>query len=141
MHRVTLKGLPLSDETKATLLTTPGISGAIVHAGPDKDTRILVYGPGCEIKDRPAARQTWPDAEFIWERSRPTSEVEAKGRTATALHALDEDPEMTPYFAAQYAGVNVSAVYRALARREAKQAAPKCQCCGRPLHATLAVAA
>lgn len=150
MQRMTLRGLPISEATRKTLENTAGIAGALVGYGPepDQNTQVHVFGPGCFLKTLERAQALVPGAVYFWERDwKPARrKVVAKprtdglSRTAAALKLIDTE-EVTPYSAAQQCGVDVAAVYRALARREARAKAPKCQCCGRPLHAPQGVAA
>lgn len=141
--RMTLRALPLSAATKHKLLHDPGVAGAVLFhtTTADEDVRAATFGPGCASKTLDDTLARLSNASAYWERGQPTHEIAEQGRTAVAVHLLDETPWLTPYTAAKTAGINPSAVYRAMGRREAKAAQPTCQCCGRPLHATLGLAA
>jgi hypothetical protein len=107
---------------------------------------VTVFGPGLSLPSLEEARKAEPGAAWLWERDakptkrKPKPRADGLSRTAAALKLIDEEDGITPYAAAQQCGVDVAAVYRALARREAKAKAPKCQCCGRPLPAEAACA-
>lgn len=147
MRRVTLKGLPITETTRKTLLGNASVAGALVSDDPDEGRiSVTVWGPGLSLSSLEAARKAAPGAAWCWERDwKPAAKPKAKpradglSRTQAALTLIDRE-EITPYSAALRCGVNVSAVYRALARRDAKAATPKCQCCQRPLAAVASLA-
>lgn len=148
MLRVTIDGFPVTEGTRKALLDNPGVAGALLSYGPepDQNVRVHVFGPLCQFKTSAEALARIDSPEYLWERDWKPAKPKAKprpdglSRTAAALKLIDEE-EITPYSAAQQCGVDVSAVYRALARREAKAKAPKCPCCQRPLAAVLEVGA
>lgn len=135
MRRVTLDKLPVSDDTRKLLESNNSIAGAVVSGN-----TVHVFGPELATKTLAAARAWAKSPSHFWERdwkpAKPKPRTDGLSRTQAALKLVDEE-DITPYAAAQQAGVDVSAVYRALARRER----PKCQCCGRPLRAALEVGA
>lgn len=142
MQRVTLAQLPVSEATRKTLKSNPDIAGALIPGDPDA-VHVTVFGPRLRLASLAEALKVEPDAAWLWERDwKPTPAPRDDGltRTAAALKLIDED-DLTPYAAAKMAGIDTSAVYRALARREAKAKAPRCQCCGRPLAAVQEAAA
>lgn len=70
--------------------------------------------------------RTWPNtAVAIWDK-RPSAQDAVKSKTMQALARVLQDG-LTPFAAAKEAGINASAVYRALARQQTK---PLCPCCG-----------
>jgi len=146
MQRVTLDRLPVTATTRKTLEASPGVAGALVSDDPDVGAiSVTVFGPGLSLPSLEEARKADPGAAWVWERGwkppkrKPKPRSDGLTRTAAALKLIDEE-DLRPYTAAQQCGVDVAAVYRALARREAKAKAPKCPCCQRPLPAEAACA-
>ena len=126
MNLVPINALPVAAASRATLARTKGIDGCIVYVK-DGAPRVLAFGPGCDAGDMDAAVELHPEAHAAWVRAAP---VNRTGRTGLALDMLTADPSTTPYAAAKAAGVDVSAVYRAMRRRDARGT---CGCCGQLL--------
>jgi hypothetical protein len=133
MRRVTFDRLPLDREAGRTILDNPGIDGACAWwTGARKDNpHAAVFGPGCAFKTEAEVLAARPQAEVVWTRAQAAPQAPAGGRTQAALRLLERDPNLSPFAAAKQAGVHVSAVYRALARR----VRPVCECCGQRLPA------
>jgi hypothetical protein len=133
MRRVTFSRLPVARETRQAILDHPGIDGACAWwtGARNSNTHVAVFGPGCAFKTEAEVLAARPQAEVVWTRAQAAPQAPAAGRTQAALRLLERDPNLTPFAAAKQAGVHVSAVYRALARR----ARPVCECCGQRLPA------
>lgn len=131
--RVSITGLPVSGTTRETLLCE-GVDGAVLYLTRQDDIRALVFGPGCAYRDEAAAIRVCGERGFevthVWNRHVLPDPVHAGSKTALALAAMTNDPKLTPNAAAKRAGINASAVYRALKRREERGV---CSCCGRAL--------
>jgi hypothetical protein len=139
MRRVKqLLDLPHGDAVGAAIgKAEPGsVSGALARrseaGGP---WRVVVWGEGCAIDSEVEAADaldTGHGPVLAWRQPRlPTVRRSgpAAGRTQRALDLIDTTPGLTPHAASIQAGVDASAVYRALARRKRHL----CTCCGRPL--------
>lgn len=119
-----------ADVAAAADLHPRSIAGALAWQATD-GAHVRLFGPGCQWHDEAGALAGLDlSTVVVWNRSEPRTQPE-HGRTRRALALLDKDPGLTPYRAAQQAGVHVSAVYRALQRA----ALPVCECCGQRLPA------
>lgn len=68
----------------------------------------------------------WPDTALsVWSRDKDLEPMPTKSRTMQAVDLVESG--LSVYAAAKQAGVNQSAVHRAIKRREDK---PICPCCG-----------
>ncbi len=133
MIRTTLDKLPISSATREALLRD-GIDGAVVWQDRKDATMVSAFGPGCQSGTEElmldAVRRLLGVVTHVWNRSVLPDPVAPGSKTAQALALLDNDPKLTPYGAAKRLGINPSAVYRALERRDTRGV---CKCCGRPL--------
>lgn len=130
--RVSITGLPVASGTRESLLRED-VNGALVYEiNNGDDIRVVAFGPGCSYRDEASALHGYRDrtVTHVWNRHVLPDPVHAGSKTALALAAMANDPKLTPNAAAKRAGINASAVYRALKRREERGV---CSCCGRAL--------
>lgn len=122
----------MSAETRAAI-DQPGVEGAVVwyDSSMDENLKVRVFGSASHYKTLEAAMRGLDSVTWIWTREPVTAgpvRVRPGSRTAQAV-ALVQQEGKTPHAAAAALGINASAVYRALQRRET----PPCPRCGRPM--------
>lgn len=142
MRRIQLSETGLTGDWIAKIQTTEGIHGiARLQNSQSGVRRWVVFGPGCETQTFDALRAAaleandkvleWYGKPAVFGAAvTPAGPVRVRpgSRTAQAV-ALVQQEGKTPHAAAATLGINASAVYRALQRRET----PPCPHCGRSM--------
>jgi hypothetical protein len=131
MTSITLEELlllipPDSRENASKAADHLGVAGLVVY-GDDPDTRaIMAYGPQCRHKSIDSLTAAYGQhVAGHWSRAEHNP-AQPRSRTMTAVNLVLQRG-MTQHAAAKRAGVNVSAVNRAIARRRQSECCPVCQ--------------
>lgn len=110
------------------------VMGALAFPLPDEPGQYgaRVWGPRCVFATLADALAATPPASFVWDpshkpESRPTGKLPRPGPTRNAVKAVLAGAN--PHAAATKAGVNSSAVYRAISRMKRES----CPHCGRAM--------
>jgi hypothetical protein len=144
----TLRKFPMADKIAAAVVQNRDLplDGAMARRRGD-GWAVYGFGPGWTYETEAEVREALKDGHgeaLIWRRLRRRARGEGylpdlltrpaaarDGRTAEALRLLAANPMLLPVEAARQAGVDPSAVYRALRRTERKH--PTCPHCGKPV--------
>ncbi len=123
----TLRKFPMADKIAAAVVQNRDLplDGAMARRRGD-GWAVYGFGPGWTYETEAEVRDEGYLPDLL---TRPAAARD--GRTAEALRLLAANPMLLPVEAARQAGVDPSAVYRALRRTERKH--PTCPHCGKPV--------